>query len=665
MATDDDRELAALLAASGVERTVDEVLELVAGVAAAAPGFSPDAWLDLIAPPEAAELRAHLRRRKAALAAAHPVEPPVADRLAALRAALARQGADGFVLPLTDEHRSEYLPRAAQRLTWLTGFTGSAGLVIVLPERAALFVDGRYTLQAEQELDPALFERCHVTEQPPAKWLAAHLAAGQRLGFDPLLHTKGEVERYRGACVRAGAELVALPANPVDAIWSTRPPPPIAPVDVLDEAYAGEASAAKRARMAEATRQAGAEVLLVSATDSIAWLLNLRGGDVPYNPLLLSFALLHEDGGVELFLDPRKLKPGQNFGNAVSLQPIAGFHDALDRLGAQRRAVLVDPSVTSYGVLERLRAAGARVIEDDEPCILAKARKNPVELAGARHAQVRDGAAVCRFLCWLEQEAPRRPVDELEAAARLDGERRRDPLFRGPSFETISAAGPHAALPHYRVTASSNRALETGALYLVDSGGQYFDATTDITRTIAVGEPSAAMRRHFTLVLKGHIAIARALFPKGTSGAQLDSFAREALWRAGLDFDHGTGHGIGSYLCVHEGPQRIAKTGTVALQPGMIVSNEPGYYRGGEYGIRIENLVVVAPRALPAGGERELYGFDTITLVPIDRRLVVPELLDAEERVWLNNYHARVRAELLDRLDGTATRWLVAATAPL
>ena len=561
-----DRELAALLAASGVERPVEEVRALVAGVAAAPPGFFPDAWLDLVAPPEANELRDHLRRLAATLAAQRPAEPPVAERLAALRSVLAERGVEGFVLPLTDEHHSEYLPPAAQRLTWLTGFTGSAGLAIVLPEQAAVFVDGRYTLQAEQELDPALFERCHVTEQPPAKWLPERLAAGWRLGFDPLLHTKAEVERYRAACAKAGAELVALPANPVDAVWTTRPPPPVAPIGVLDETYAGETSAAKRARMAEAARSAGAETLVVSATDSIAWLLNLRGGDVPFNPLLLSFALLHGDGGVELFLDQRKLKPGQNFGNEVSLQPIAGFHAALERLGEQQRAVMVDPATTSYGVLERLRAAGARVIEGEEPCIRAKACKNPIELVGARDAQIRDGAAVCRFLCWLDHEVEHRPVDELAAAARLDAERRRDPLFRGPSFDTISAAGPHAALPHYRVSAASNRVLDRDSLYLVDSGGQYLDATTDITRTIAIGAPSAAMCRHFTLVLKGHIAIAQVLFPKGVSGAQLDSFARQALWRAGLDFDHGTGHGIGSYLCVHEGPQRIAKTGTVALR---------------------------------------------------------------------------------------------------
>jgi Xaa-Pro aminopeptidase len=661
----DDGELAALLAASGIERAADEVRALVEGVAAAPTGFAPDAWLDLVAPPQAAALREHLRRLKAEIAARRRPEPPVPERLARLREQLALQGVDGLILPLTDEHRSEYLPAAAQRLAWLTGFTGSAGLLIVLPERAALFVDGRYTLQAAAELDPALFERRHVTEQPPAKWLAEHLAPGRRLGYDPRLHTKDEAERYRRACARAGAELAPLQVNPVDAIWTSRPPAPIAPVTLLDDAYAGESSAAKRARMARAVDEAGAEVLVLTATDSIAWLLNLRGADVPYNPLVLGFGLLHADGGVELFLDLRKLAPGQSLGNAVSLQPIAGFEAALDRLGAERRRVLVDPSVTSQGVLERLKAAGARVIEGDEPCILAKACKNPVELAGARNAQRRDGAAVCRFLCWLEGELARRSVTEIEAAAQLEAERRRDPLYRGPSFETISAAGPHAALPHYRVSEASNRALEAGSVYLVDSGGQYLDATTDVTRTVALGEPGDEVRRCNTLVLQGHIAIARALFPAGTSGAQLDSFARRPLWRAGLDFDHGTGHGIGSYLCVHEGPQRIAKTGTVALKPGMIVSNEPGYYRSGAFGIRIENLVVVAARPRPAGGERDMLGFETLTRAPIDRRLVLPQMLDAEDRAWLNNYHARVRGDLIDLLDGPAVQWLVEATAPI
>jgi Xaa-Pro aminopeptidase len=661
----DEAELARRLEASGVERSPDEVLALVEGAAAAPPGFEPDAWLDLIAPPDARALRDHLSRLRAELAAARPAEPPVAERLARLRAVLAERRLDGLILPLTDEHRSEYLPAAAQRLTWLTGFTGSAGLLIVLPERAALFVDGRYTLQAAAELDPALYERRHVTEEPPQKWLAEHLKSGQQLGFDPKLHTKPEVERYRRACARTGAELVACEANPVDAVWATRPPAPIAPVAVLDDAYAGESGASKRARMGAELAKARVEVGVVSATDSIAWLLNLRGGDVPYNPLVLSFALLHEGGGVELFLDPRKLKPGQSLGNGVSVQPIAGFEAALERLGEQRRAVLVDPAVTSQHVLARLDAAGARVVEADEPCILAKACKNPVEIAGAVNAQRRDGAAVCRFLCWLESEVGGRPPTEREAAARLEAERREDPLFRGPSFETISAAGPNAARPHYRVTDASNRPIEPGSLYLVDSGGQYLDATTDITRTIAVGKPTDEMRRHFTLVLKGHVKIARAVFPVGTSGAQLDTLARLGLWRAGLDFDHGTGHGIGAYLCVHEGPQRIAKTGTVPLKPGMIVSNEPGYYKSGAYGIRIENLVVVTARGVPAGGERELLGFDTITRAPIDRRLILTELLDADERAWVDNYHARVRGDLID-LVGEATRsWLMAATSPL
>jgi len=657
--------LPALLAEHGVRQSEDEIVALIRGVLAAPPAPDPDAWLDLIAPQHAAELRARLRAIKDDLADRSIPDPPIAARLASLRRALAERRVDGMILPLTDEHRSEYIPGSAKRLTWLTGFTGSTAIVAVLPEHAALFVDGRYTLQAEAELDPALFERCHVTERPPATWLGEHLRAGQRLGFDPNLHVKAEVERYRRACAKAGAELVALADNPVDAIWTSRPPPPIAPIALLDDAYAGESSAAKRARMGAEVGKAGADVAVISAPDSIAWLLNLRGGDVPFNPLTLSFALLHADGAVELFVDRRKLRPGQSFGNGVSIQPISGFPAGLEQLGQRGRSVLVDPSVTSVAVIERLSAAGARVIEADEPCVMAKACKNPTELDGARHAQRRDGAALCRFLCWLEAEAVRRPVSEMEAAERLDRERQADPLYRGRSFETISATGPNAALAHYRVTPESNRVLEAGSLYLVDSGGQYLDATTDVTRTVAVGEPNAEMRQRFTLVLKGHIAIARVLFPSGTNGAQIDGLARRPMWQAGLDFDHGTGHGVGSYLCVHEGPARIAKTGTVPLKPGMILSNEPGYYKAGAYGIRTENLIAMTSRGVPEGGDRELLEFETLTRAPIDRRLIVPELLDAEERVWLDNYHARVRADLIDLLDGETADWLIRATAPL
>ncbi|HEX6114584.1 MAG TPA: aminopeptidase P family protein [Geminicoccaceae bacterium] len=662
---DPDSELARLLTAAGVRRSVAEIRELIRGVIAAPAGHEPDAWLDLVAPAPAHELRASLLRLKEELASAPVEEPPVAERLRRLRRELSARRLDGLVVPLTDEHRNEYVPACAQHLAWLTGFTGSAGVLIVLAARAAVFVDGRYTVQAEAQLDPQLFERRHLVEEPPAKWLGQQLSAGRRIGYDPALHVKAEVERYRAACAKAGAELVALDDNPVDAVWTTRPAPPIAPIRELDERYAGESAEAKRARMGHKVAEAGAEVAAITAPDSIAWLLNARGGDVPFNPLFLSFALLHADGGVELFVDQRKLTPGQHLGNGVSIQPIESFEDALGQIGAASRAVLVDPKITSAQVLQTLEAAGARVIEGEEPCVLAKACKNPVELAGARNAQRRDGAAVCRFLCWLEQELGRREVTEREAAARLDGERTRDPLHRGPSFETISAAGPNAALPHYRITEQSNRVIDRASLYLVDSGGQYLDATTDVTRTIAVGAPSAEMRRRFTLVLKGHIAIARALFPLGTTGAQLDSFARQHLWRAGLDFDHGTGHGIGSYLCVHEGPQRIAKTGTVALKPGMIISNEPGYYRSGAYGIRTENLVIVEARPTPEGGERELLGFETITRAPIDRRLIVPELLDEEERAWLDDYHAKVRADVVDLVDGDAATWLFEATKPL
>jgi Xaa-Pro aminopeptidase len=663
-ASTDDGRLGALREASGVWRGPDEIRAIIRGVLAAPRGYRPNAWLDLIAPPEAIELRSVLLELKGEIARSERKdEPPVAERLARLRRELARQGVQGLILPLTDEHRSEYLPAASRRLTWLTGFTGSAGLCIVLPERAALFVDGRYTLQAKAEIDPDLFEPRHVTEHPPAGWIKDNLGPGERLGYDANLHIKAELERYRKAAERAEGELVALEVNPVDAVWQTRPPAPIAPVEVLDEAYAGEGSAEKRSRMGQLVARAGAGIAVIPATDSIAWLLNMRGGDVPYNPLVLSFALLHAEGAVELFLDPRKLKPGQSLGNGVAIQPIEAFEDVLSHLGQEGRAVLVDPSVVSAGVIERLHAAGTRLIEGDEPCRLAKATKNEVELAGARAAQIRDGAAVCRFLHWLEVETGRRRVSELEAAARLDEERRRDSLFRGPSFPTISGAGPNGAIVHYRVTDESDRALEPGSLYLVDSGGQYLDATTDITRTVAIGEPDQDMRRHFTLVLKGHIAIARAIFPQGTTGGQLDTLARLALWRAGLDYDHGTGHGVGAYLCVHEGPARISKTGSgPALQPGMILSNEPGYYRSGAYGIRIENLVAVRAHGRPAGGERDLLEFETLTRAPIDRRLIEPGLLDAEERAWLDDYHARVRVDLADLVDGDIASWLLSAT---
>lgn len=667
MAAAYDERLTVALASQGVKKSLEEVDDLLRGVLAAPKGHDPDAWLDLIAPPDALDLRDLLKERLGEIdkEGANPPQP-IADRLQALKAALAALSLNGLIVPLTDEHRNEYIPAARQRLAWLTGFTGSAGTLVVLGERAVVFVDGRYTVQAEQQLDPGLFERAHLIETPPAKWLGDNLEKGQRLAYDANLHVKAEVERFRKACEKAGAELVPLAENPVDTIWASQPAMPIAPVETLDVRYAGESSEDKRARMGKKVEQAGADVCLIGAPDSIAWLLNIRGNDVPFNPLTLGFALLHVDGAVEVFLDERKLKPGQTFGNDVAPRPIRHLGESLDHLGASGKRVLADPAWTNVQLTKRLTAAGARIIEDSEPCILAKAVKNETELDGARAAQIRDGAAVTRFLCWLDETlAGGHEVTELDAAAALEAERKKDPLYRGPSFDTISAAGPNAALAHYRVTEQSNRSLEPGSLYLVDSGGQYPDATTDITRTIAVGTPTDEMRRHYTLVLKGHIGIDRTLLPKGTSGAQIDAFARAPLWQAGLDFDHGTGHGIGSFLCVHEGPARIAKSGTVPLKPGMILSNEPGHYKTGAYGIRIENLVIVKAIGIPEGGERELYGFENITRVPLDRKLIDQALLSDEERHWIEAYHALVRKDLESSLDGSAKAWMLEQTAPL
>ncbi len=668
MAVTDDAGLEEALASHGFVQSVDEIDNLLRGVLAAPQGFDPDAWLDLIAPPDNADLRAALKGRLASLdkkASRNPPQP-IRDRLHRLKAALAASGLDGLIVPLTDEHRNEYIPDARQRLAWLTGFTGSAGSLVVLGDRAILFVDGRYTVQAEQQLDPDLFERAHLIETPPAKWLGDNLTGGQRMAFDPNLHVKAEVERFKKACAKAGAELVPLTPNPVDGVWTTQPPMPIAPIDRLDDAYTGEASDKKRMRMGEKVKESGADVALIGAPDSIAWLLNIRGNDVPFNPLTLAFALLHADGAVELFLDKRKLRPGQNLGNGIAVQSFQTLQVRLDEIGDQEQAVLADPAWTNVALTERLTAAGARLVEADEPCILAKACKNLVELEGARNAQRRDGAAVTRFLAWLgDTIAGGNKITELEAATALEAERRKNPLYRGPSFDTISATGPNAALAHYRVTEESNRTLQGGGLYLVDSGGQYPDATTDITRTIAVGEPTEEMCERFTLVLKGHIALDRVQFPAGTSGAQIDVLARHPLWQAGLDFDHGTGHGIGSYLCVHEGPARIAKSGTVPLKPGMILSNEPGYYKPGGYGIRIENLVAVIEVGTPPGGERPLLGFENLTRVPLDRRLVVTSMLTSDERAWIDAYHALVRKDLEGLLEGRALAWMIEQTEPL
>jgi Xaa-Pro aminopeptidase len=592
----------------------------------------------------------------------------VPARLEALRAELKRHGLAGFLVPRADEHQGEYVPPHAERLAWLTGFTGSAGLAVVLTDAAAIFVDGRYTLQVRQQTPAASFEYLHVTQSPPTDWLAGRLQAGDRLGYDPWLHTVEGVERLRAACRRAGAELVPCPSNPVDAVWPDRPEPPRAPVVPHDLAYAGRASADKRREIGGALTEARVDAAVLTAPDSVAWLLNVRGGDVRYTPLPLAFALVHRDATVDLFLDPRKLTPGlgEHLGPEVRVALPGDLGPALDRLGAARRRVQLDAASAAAWIFERLTAAGAEVVRAVDPCSLPKGCKNEVELAGARSAHRKDGAALCRFLAWIAREAPRGGLTETGVADRLDALRAEQPLFKEPSFPTISGAGPNGAIVHYRATAATDRPLGPGMLYLVDSGAQYLDGTTDVTRTVAIGAPTAEQKDRFTRVLRGHIVLALARFPKETSGSQLDVLARYPLWEAGLDFDHGTGHGVGSYLGVHEGPHRISKyPSTVGLRPGMIVSNEPGYYKTGEYGIRIESLVAVTPPARPDGGELDLFGFETLTLAPIDLALVEPAALAPEEIAWLDAYHARVREAITPLVDPDTAAWLAEATRPL
>lgn len=593
-------------------------------------------------------------------------------RLDALRKQLAKDGLDGFVIPISDEHMSEYVGAYAQRLEWLTGFGGSAGTAVVLANEAAIFVDGRYTLQVRDQVDGSLWSYQSVPQTSVAAWLGEHAPQGARIGYDAWLHSKGWAQAAQKALADRGATLVPVSANPVDAVWQDRPAPSLAPAIPHADEHAGKSASEKRAEVAEWLAARGLDAAVVTALDSVAWLLNIRGSDVDRTPVALSFVLAHADGTADLFIAPEKVTPAllAHLGNAVRVQPREAFVPALRALAG--RKVAVDPERAVAAIFHALEDSGAEIVAETDPVVLPKALKNPVEQAGHRAAQARDGAAIARFLRWVAVEAPKGGVTELSAADRLQAFRAEGGLLRDLSFDTISGAGPNGAVVHYRVSEETSRVLEPNSVYLVDSGGQYVDGTTDITRTVWIGpgEPPALVKDRFTRVLKGHIALARAVFPKGTAGSQLDSFARQFLWAAGLDYAHGTGHGVGSFLAVHEGPQRIAKAsggqaGTgQELMPGMILSNEPGYYKTGEYGIRIENLVLVERREIE-GAEGEFYGFETLTFAPIDRALVDVALLSGEEREWLNAYHASVRAVLAPRLGGEDREWLVRACAPL
>lgn len=596
--------------------------------------------------------------------------PVHSERLGRLRAELARQGLDGFVVPISDEHMSEYVGAYAQRMAWLTGFGGSAGTAAVLQAKAAVFVDGRYTVQVRDQVDGSLFDYVGVPGSSVGEWLGAHVSAGQKIGYDPWLHGIDWANATAKALAARQAELVAVGANPIDAVWDDQPLPSAAPVAVHDVALAGQSAVDKRAVIADWLNDKGLDTSVMTALDSIAWTFNIRGQDVNHTPVGLAFALLHADATADLFIAPEKITDAvrAHLGNSVRIHDRDAFESALADLAGKK--VAVDPGSAVAAIFTALDAAGAKIERHRDPAVLPKAIKNDVELNGTRAAHVRDGVAVARFLRWMEDIAPQGELDELGAAAKLKAFREESGVLVDLSFDTISAAGPNGALPHYKVDAMTNRAIETGTLYLVDSGGQYADGTTDITRTIAIGPPTAEMRRRFTQVLKGHIALATARFPAGTRGSQLDILARQYLWADGVDYAHGTGHGVGTYLAVHEGPQRIAKpaggqAGTEEpLHAGMILSNEPGYYKAGAFGIRIENLVIVTALTID-GAEQEMLGFETITFAPIAQNLVDTTLLSSTEADWLDAYHAQVFEKLAPGINDADRDWLEAACAPI
>lgn len=593
-------------------------------------------------------------------------------RLDGLRKELARRGLDGFVIPISDEHMSEYVGSYAQRLNWLTGFGGSAGSAAVLQDRAAMFTDGRYTVQVREQVSGALYDYEDVPATSPAKWIAEHAPEGAKIGYDAWLHGIGWAEEAEAAFARRGIELVPVDGNPIDAIWDDRPQASLAAAVPHGDEHAGRSSADKRSEVADWLKQEGYDATVVSALDSVAWLLNMRGSDVDNTPVALSYVLAHADGTAELFIAPDKVTPEltQHLGNAVTVRDRAEFVPALEALDGKR--VAVDPNHAVAGIFHALEQGGASVVRTDDPTVLPKAIKNPAEQQGHRDAQSRDGAAVARFLRWLGIEAPKGGVDELAAAAKLREFREAGGLLKDASFDTISAAAGHAALPHYKVDEDSNIPIPPSSIYLVDSGGQYLDGTTDITRTVWIGpgEPSAEMVERNTRVLKGHIQLDMQKFPDRTTGGALDALARMHLWNGGVDYGHGTGHGVGSFLSVHEGPQRISKPGgafpgtETPLREGMILSNEPGYYKPGEYGIRIENLVLVVDAGL-ADSEGKYLGFETLTMVPLDRTLVDRALLSEAEIGWWNDYHTAVYATLAPQLEGDDLAWLEEQCAPL
>ena len=587
-------------------------------------------------------------------------------RLSAFREELLRRQLTGFVIPRADSQQNEYVAPSEERLAWLTGFTGSAGLAVVLTEKAAVFVDGRYTLQAAKQVDETAWEVAPLVDPPPETWIAANVAAGDRLGFDPWLHTSAAAERLAKACKKSNAELVAVGSNPVDSIWIERPAPPLGPVAVHGMQFAGESESDKLGRVRAEIAKLNVDALMLSDSHAVAWTFNIRGADVAHTPLPLSYALIPKDGRPTIFIDHRKLSNSARDHlekNATVEEPEA-MMPRLAELAKSGAAIALDTATAADALTRLIAGEGGKPVRGADPVAQLKAVKNSTEISGTRSAHKRDGAALTRFLAWIDREAPGGTLTEIDAVEALESFRRETGALKDVSFPTIAGTGPNGAIVHYRVTRKTNRRIAPGDLLLIDSGAQYEDGTTDVTRTIAIGEPTDEMRDRFTRVLRGHIAISRAVFPDGTTGAQIDTLARQFLWHAGIDFDHGTGHGVGSYLSVHEGPARISKLGSTPLKRGMILSNEPGYYKTDAFGIRIENLELVI-EAKVEGAEKPMNGFETLTLAPIDHRLIDASRISKQELRWINAYHARVRAEIRPLVDEATKVWLDRATEPL
>ena len=659
--------LAHLLKKSGIKQDETEIIDLVRGAAAAPAGFDGRAWLNMLSPQLNPDLEQELEELRLSFQKSLKSCTEPQSKLSEIRGHLIKEGLDGILVPRTDEHQSEYVSAYAQRLSWLTGFTGSAGTALIMKDKALVFVDGRYTLQAREEIDEKLFEVVELAKISVNEWIQKNFPLNGRLAYDPQLHPLSAVRSLSISCQSRKSFLAPVSPNPIDRIWKDQPPPPLSPIVPHALQFTGQNLQEKCRECAARITAAGADVAILTLTDSICWLFNIRGADVEFTPVSLAYAILHKDSSAELFVDTRKLtnEVREHLGNTVTIKQHSEFQSSLQQLSAAGETIQIDPHTASDWIFQSL-GGDANIVEQEDPCILAKAIKNNVELSGTRAAHLRDGLALTKFLHWMDKNAGQGTVTELDAATVLEEFRSCGKNFRGLSFPTITGTGPNGAIVHYRADPESNRTIKPGDLYLVDSGAQYLDGTTDVTRTITVGKPSGEMRDRFTRVLKGHIAIATARFPSGTSGGQLDALARHSLWEAGIDFQHGTGHGVGSFLSVHEGPQRISKNlGSSALRPGMIISNEPGYYKTDFYGIRIENLLVVIEATIDGILKDSFLEFETLTLAPIDRALIMEDMLSISEKKWLNDYHRKVHTQLARHCEPDIRRWLKDVTSPI